>query len=87
MKRPADAFARMDEIDNLEFGSVMNECNFRPYLFKLKVLQDNFSDDQRVKVGCGMGRWLDNGRGCRGSRKRGVDMWRLGAGGLHAGCT
>eukprot|EP00775_Hariotina_reticulata_P005401 gene5401-5635_t len=50
MKRPADAFARLEEIDNLEFGSLMNECNFRPYLFKLKVLQDNFSDDQRVKV-------------------------------------
>jgi len=49
------------EIDSLEFGSLMYECNFRPYLFKLKVLQDTFSDDQRVKVGGGVGWWLDDG--------------------------
>lgn len=60
MKRPADAFARLEDIDSLEFGSLMNECNFRPYLFKLKVLQDNFSDDQRVKVGCRVGWCFDH---------------------------
>lgn len=39
-----------NHVDSQGFEQMINENNFRTFLFKLKVLQDNYGDENRVKV-------------------------------------
>lgn len=56
--RPAQDVSNLDMMDAAVLQTMLHERMFLPYTFKLKVHQDVYNDEARVKV-C----WVGGGRG------------------------